>query len=151
MSKSAQNKSPDGVVLTTFHFAPLVGAIFDNDPLLLLITKDLSASCLVSIESVCSAIGITDLQAIYSALQKLESIGILSSVFSTPGDVHIFKVNPLLILINNQINLQERKRIILKKVVSTDNLAKWICNLDSIKVYNCFDQLPQTSRRLGVL
>ena len=111
------SKSPDGIVLTTIHYGPLVGAIYQNDPLILLIVKDLSANSLVSVQSVCSSLGITDLQAIYTVLTTLESLGILCSVFKTPGDEHIFKVNPLLILVDSSINLKERKRLILKKVI----------------------------------
>ena len=153
MSKAGKSSSgPDGVILPTTHYPAIVHNLYPHDALLLIITKDLVAKSLVSVNLVHSATGVPDLAAIYAALCTLESIKMLRTVHKQPGDEHIFSVTPQIILINSTVKVLTRKRMGIKRVgPNLKEFGKWISKLDSVRIYDSFEKLPQRSRRLGEL
>ena len=147
------SKSPDALHICTQEFSLIAQALRPNDPLFLIIVKDLTGSSgvLISYDSIANIIGhncyIIDKLRI---LQQLGMITQLKESEKTP----VYVVNSYILLVDDAIDLPNRKRLSVKKLGSKSpakKFSKWITQLNCIRIYKTYEKLPQTSRRLAIL
>lgn len=144
------SKSPDALHIVTQEFYLIAQALLPNDPLFLIIVKDLTGSTLISYDSIANTIGHNSV--IVDKLRILRQLGMITQLKES-DKTPVYFVNSYLLLVNDAIDLSSRKRLSVKKLgkSSAKKFCKWITQLDRIRIYETYQKLPQTSRRLSVL
>ena len=152
LGTSTTSRRPDGVVIYPNGFSNLAFSVYGFDAGLL--AKLISADSLVSLPSIIKKTTLNDV-TVANIVDKLKQLGILSVAITAPNTPTLFRVSESVTLIDNNINLSKRKRLILKKFDAEESpihkLYEWIIGTDTCRVCDSTQKLPQSSRRLCAL
>jgi len=145
-------RRPDGVVVYPNGFSNVAMSVYGFEAGLL--AKLISADCMVSIPAIIKKTTLTDV-AVAKLVDQLCSLGILKVSVKAANTPTIYTVAKSITILDDNINLKKRKRLVLKKFDAEESpihkLYEWIIGTDTCRICDSTQELPQSSRRLCAL